>query len=68
MNASLAEWLRHPPQERERPGFDSRFRRGDVSGSSHTSDLNIDTPVASLPDAWRHRVSAGTGLAGVSKL
>ena len=37
--------------------FDSRLRRGDFSGSSHTSDLKIGTPVATLPDAWRYRVS-----------
>ena len=34
----------------EDPGFDSRLRR-DFSWSSHTSDLNIGTPVATLPDA-----------------
>ena len=26
---------------------------------SHTSDLEIGTPVATLPGAWRFRVSAG---------
>ena len=36
----------------EDPGFDSRLRRGDYSGSSHTCDLKIDTPVATLPGAW----------------
>ena len=30
-------------------------------GSSHTSDLRNGTPVATLPGAWRYRVSAGTG-------
>ena len=39
-----------------------------VSGSSHTSDLNIGTPVATLPGAWHYRVSAGTGQPGVSIL
>ena len=48
-------------------GFDSRLRR-DLSGSSHTSDLKIGTPVATLPGAWRYRVSAGTGRPGVSML
>ena len=43
------------------PEFDSRWCGGDFSGSSHTSDLTIDTPVATLPGAWRCRVSAGTG-------
>ena len=37
-------------------------------GSSHTSDLKIGTPVATLQGAWRHRVSAGTGGTGVSIL
>ena len=51
----------------EDPGFDSHLRR-DFSGSSHTSDLKIGTPVATLPGAWRDRVSAGTGRPGVSIL
>ena len=29
------------------------------SRSSHTTQLKIGTPVAGLPDAWRHRVGAG---------
>ena len=33
-------------------GFESRMRQ-DFSGSSHTSDVNIGTPVATLPGAWR---------------
>ena len=40
----------------------------DFSGLSHTSDLKIGTPVATLPGAWFYRVSAGTGRLGVSKL
>ena len=51
----------------EDPGFDSRLRR-DFSGSSHTSDLKIGTPVATLPGAWRHRVSTRTGWSGVRLL
>ena len=51
----------------EDPGFESHLRR-DFSGSSRTSDLKIGTPVATLPGAWRHRVSAGTGRPGVSIL
>ena len=47
--------------------FESRLRR-DFSGSSHTSDLKIGTPAATLPGAWRYRVSAGTGRPGVSIL
>ena len=48
----------------EDQGFESRLRR-DFSGSSHTCDL-IDTPVTTLPGAWRYKVSAGTGRPGVS--
>ena len=33
----------------EDPGFASRSLHGDFSGSSHTSDLKIGTPVATLP-------------------
>ena len=51
----------------EDPGFESRLRQ-DFSGSSDTSDLNIETPVATLPGAWHYRVSAGTGRSGVSIL
>ena len=51
----------------EDPGFESHLRR-DFSGSSHTSDLKIGSPVATLPGAWRHRVSAGTGRPGVNIL
>ena len=43
------------------PGFDFRLRGGDFSGSSHTSDLEIGTRVATLPGAWCHKVSSGTG-------
>ena len=51
----------------EDPGFESRLRL-DFSGSIHTSDLEIGTPVATLPGAWRYRVNAGTGRPGVSIL
>ena len=50
------------------PAFDSHLQCGDVSGSSHTSDLQIDTAVATLPGAWRCRVTTGTGWPGVSIL
>ena len=49
-------------------GIDLRFLRGDYSGPSHTGDLKIDTPVATRPGAWRHRISAGIGWPGVSIL
>ena len=45
----------------EDPDFDSCLCRGDFLGLSHNSDLKIDTPVATLPDAWHYRFSAGTG-------
>ena len=51
----------------EDPGFESLLR-WDFSGSIHTSDLKIGTPVATLPGAWRDRVSTGTGRPGVSIL
>ena len=51
----------------EDPGFESRLRQ-DFSGSSHTSDLKICAPVATLPGAWQYWVSAGTGRPGVSIL
>ena len=47
------------------PGFDIRLHLGDFLGSSHTSDLKIDTPVDALLGPWRYRVSAGTDLPGV---
>ena len=45
-------------------GFDSHLR--DFSRSSHTHDLKIGTPVATLSGAWHYRVSAGTGWSSVS--
>ena len=51
----------------EDPGFESRLHQ-DFSGSSHTSDLKIGTPVTTLPGAWHYRVRAGTGRPGVSIL
>ena len=65
--ASLAEWLRRPPRERKIPGSNPTFA-GIFGGLSHTSDFKIGTPVATLPGAWRYRVSAGTGWPGVSIL
>ena len=52
--------VRRPPRERKIPGLNPACA-GIFSGSSHTSDLKIGTPVATLPGAWRCRVSAGTG-------
>ena len=59
--------VKAPASEAENPGFESHLRR-DFSGSSHTSDLQIGTPVATLPGAKHYRVSSGTDLPGVSIL
>ena len=59
--------VRRPPRERKIPGSNPACA-GLFSGSSHTSDLKIGTPVATLPGAWCNRVSAGTGWPGVSIL
>ena len=48
-------------------GLESRLRQ-DFSGSSHSIDLKIGTPVATLPGAWRYRVNAWNGRPGVSTL
>ena len=48
------------------PAFHSRCRCIFVPRSSQTTDLRIGIPVATLPDAWHYRVSAGTGWLGVS--
>ena len=52
----------------EDPEFDFRLCCGDCSGSSHTSDLEIGTAVATLPGAWCYRVSTGAGWPGVNIL
>ena len=65
--ASLALWLRRPPREQEILGSNLACT-GIFLGSSHTSDSKIGAPVATLPGAWRYRVSAGTGRPGVSIL
>ena len=59
--------VRRPPRERKIPGSNPACA-GIFPGSSHTSDLKIGTPVATLPGAWRYRVSTGTGRPGVSIL
>ena len=48
-------------------GFESRLRRDFFGVGSHQC-LKIGTPVATLPGAWRYRVSTGTGQPGVSIL
>ena len=59
--------VRRPSRERKIPGSNPACD-GIFSGSSHTSDLKIGTPVATLPGAWRSRVNTGTGGPGVSIL
>ena len=59
--------VRRLPRERKIQGSNPACT-GIFSGSTHTSDLKIGTPVATLPGAWRYRVSAGTGRPGVSIL
>ena len=59
--------VRRPPRERKIPGSNPACA-GIFSGTSHTSDLKMGTPVATLPGAWRYRVSTGTGRPGVSIL
>ena len=66
MTASGLE-VRRPPQERKIPGSNPAGARI-FWGSSHTSDLKIGTPVATLAGAWCYKVSAGTGQPGVSIL
>ena len=48
--------------------LDFCLRCGDYSGMSHTSALNIGSPVVTLSDAWCFRVNAGTGWPGISIL
>ena len=52
----------------EDPWFESRSQRDFFGVESYYSDLKIGTPVATLPGAWRCRVSAGTRWPGVSIL
>ena len=59
--------VRRPPRERKIPGSNPACAEI-FPGSSHTSDLKIGTPVATLSGAWRYRVSAGTGRPDISIL
>ena len=63
----VGQVVRRPPRERKVLGSNP-VCDGIFSGSSHTSDLNIGTPVATLSGACRYRVSTGTGRPGVSIL
>ena len=59
--------VRRPSRERKVLGSNPACARIFL-GSSHTDDLKIGTPVATLPGAWCYRVSTGTGRPGVSML
>ena len=63
----VGQVVRHLPREWKIPGSNPACA-GIFSGSSHSSDSNIGTSDATLPGAWRYRVSAGTGRPGVSIL
>ena len=63
----LVEKAWHPCRERKIPGSNPACAEI-FTRSSHTSDLKIGTPVATLPGAWRYRVSTGTNWPGVSIL
>ena len=63
----VGQVVRRPPRERKIPGSNPACA-GIFSESSHTSDSKTGTPVATLPGAWRYRISAGTGWPGVSIL
>ena len=77
-HTALCQWpLQQPPRWPSGSGVCLESIRSPVriplvpgffSGSSHTSDSKIGTPVATLPGAWRYRVSPGTGRSGVSIL
>ena len=60
----VGQVVKAPAPRAKGPEFESHLRR-DFSGSS---DLEIGTPVATLPGAWCYRVSAGTGRLSVSML
>ena len=52
--------VRRPPRERKVPGSNPACD-GIFSGSSHTCDLNIGTPVATLPGV----IGSALGLVGL---
>ena len=49
-NRLAGQVVKAPASGAEDPGLESRLRR-DFSGSSHTSDFKIGTPVATMPGA-----------------
>ena len=63
------QWTAWRPRPRERKIRGLNPACGRIfSELSHTSDLKIGTPVATLPGTWRYRVSVGAGWPGVSIL
>ena len=58
--------VRRPPAERQIWVRFSFYLWIFCSRSSHTSDLNIDTAVATPPGAWHDRVNTETGWPGAS--
>ena len=60
--------LRRSPRERKIRGSIPACAVGIFSRSSHIRDLKTGTPVATLPGAWRYRVSTGTAWPGISIL
>ena len=65
VSLSPSSWLPHW-LDASKPWFDSRFRPGSSFRSSQTGDLQLGTPVTTLPGAWLSSVRAGTGLPGGS--
>ena len=59
--------VRRPPRERKIPDSNTDCA-GIFYGVDSYQYLKIGTPVATLPGAWRYRVSTGTGRPGVSIL
>ena len=59
--------IKAPDAGAKDPGFESHLQQG-FSGMSHTSDLKIGTPEATLPGTWHYRVIAWTGRPSVSIL
>ena len=57
--------VRRPPRE-SRNGIEARFLQRAFPGSCLTSDLKTGAIVATLPGAWRDRISARTSWFHVS--
>ena len=64
---SSFQWSRCPPQEQQTRGSITAFLVVGFQARLYQR-LQIGTPVATLPGAWRYRVSTGTGWPSVSIL